>query len=63
METTHTLQIPVPRLTERQWAAAAHLSALLLALLTSWLVCSIVAAVKAWDGEEFRYPLSIRLVG
>lgn len=148
METTHTLQIPVPRLTERQWAAAAHLSALLLALLTSWLVgvagvvaagavyllkrdgsafvaahaaealnfnlsmliyaaaalaigvalvgvtvltlglgviltvpaalvlllalgaiallwlvCSIVATVKAWNGEEFRYPLSIRLVG
>lgn len=142
------IQDPIPRANERQWAAAAHLGALLLALLTSWvvgvagvlaagvvyllkrndsdfvarhaaealnfnlsmliyacvalgigvllfgatlltlglgiivtapaalvlllalgaiallwLVCSIVATVKAWNGEEFRYPLSIRLVG
>lgn len=143
----HT-QDPIPRADERQWAAAAHLGALVLALLTSWLVgvagvvaagvvyllkrddsafvaahaaealnfnlsmliyscvalaigfvlfgatvltlgvaailtvpaalvlvlalgaiallwlvCSIVATVKAWNGEQFRYPLSIRLVG
>lgn len=142
------IQDPIPRADERQWAAAAHLGALLLALLTSWvvgvagvvaagavyllkrddsafvaehaaealnfnlsmliyacvalgigvllfgatvltlglgvivtapaalvlllalgaialmwLVCSIVATVKAWNGERFRYPLSIRLIG
>lgn len=147
MENTRTPQAAYPRLDERQWAAAAHLSALLLALLTSWLVgvagvvaagvvyllkrddsafvaahaaeainfnlsmlvyaavalaigiglfgftvltlglgaivavpaalllllvlgaiallwlvCGIVATVKAWNGEQFRYPLSIRLV-
>ena len=27
-----------------------------------WLVCSIIAAVKAWNGERYRYPLSIRLL-
>jgi len=27
-----------------------------------WLVCSIVAALKAWSGEEYRYPLTIRLL-
>lgn len=27
-----------------------------------WLVCSIIAAIKAWNGEHYRYPLSIRLV-
>jgi len=26
-----------------------------------WLVCSIIATVKAWNGERYRYPLSIRL--
>ena len=26
-----------------------------------WLVCSIIAAVKAWNGQPYRYPLSIRL--
>jgi len=31
-----------------------------LALL--WLVCSLIAAVKAWNGERYRYPLTIRLV-
>lgn len=37
---------PAPHITERQWAAAAHLSALLLAILTSWLVgvAGVVAA-------------------
>ena len=32
------------------------------ALAVAWLVCSIVAAVKAWNGEPYRYPLSIRLI-
>ena len=27
-----------------------------------WLVCSIIAAVKAWNGESFRYPLTLRLL-
>jgi uncharacterized Tic20 family protein len=27
-----------------------------------WLVCSIVAAMKAWGGEAYRYPLTIRLL-
>ena len=27
-----------------------------------WLVCSVVAMVKAWNGESYRYPLSMRLV-
>lgn len=148
METTaSTFESPAPAETERHWAAMAHLSALLLALLTSWaagvagvvaalvvwllkkdaspfvaeharealnfnlsmllyacaavalgiglvgatvftlgigliltlpagillvlacgaigvlwLVCSVVATVKAWNGEPYRYPLSIRLV-
>ena len=118
--------------TDRQWAAAAHLSALVLALLTSWtagfagmlaagiiylskrddsafiaahareafnfnlsmflysalltvlviftlgigiivalpmwgilallwIVCTLVAAFKAYDGQPYRYPVTIRL--
>ncbi|MDH5823390.1 DUF4870 domain-containing protein [Luteimonas sp. RD2P54] len=143
----HTLRTANPAATERQWAAAAHLAALILALMTSWLVgvagvvgagivyllkrddspfaadhareavnfnlsiliyaaaalaagvglvgvtvltlgvgailtlpagivllllvaaiallwlvCSIVAAVKAWNGERYRYPLTIRVL-
>jgi uncharacterized Tic20 family protein len=27
-----------------------------------WLVCSIVAAMKAWSGEPYRYPLALRLL-
>ena len=27
-----------------------------------WLVCSVIATVKAWNGERYRYPLSIRFV-
>lgn len=27
-----------------------------------WLVCSIIAAVKAWNGEPYRYPFTIRLL-
>ena len=26
-----------------------------------WLVCSVIAAFKAWNGEHYRYPLTIRL--
>jgi uncharacterized protein len=30
-------------------------------LAIAWLVFTIVAAVKAYDGEAYRYPLTIRL--
>ncbi len=26
-----------------------------------WLVCSLIAAFKAYDGQQYRYPLTIRL--
>ncbi|QCO67449.1 DUF4870 domain-containing protein [Luteimonas yindakuii] len=32
------------------------------AIALMWLVCSIIAAVRAWNGEEYRYPLTIRLL-
>ncbi|NYZ62622.1 DUF4870 domain-containing protein [Luteimonas deserti] len=32
------------------------------ALALAWLVCSIVAAIRAWHGEMYRYPLTIRLI-
>jgi len=31
------------------------------ALAILWLVCTIVATVKAYDGEVYRYPLTLRL--
>jgi uncharacterized Tic20 family protein len=27
-----------------------------------WLVCSLIAASKAWNGEPYRYPLTLRLL-
>lgn len=33
------------------------------AIAVMWLVCSIVAATKAWNGEDYRYPLTLRLLG
>jgi uncharacterized Tic20 family protein len=30
-------------------------------LAIAWVVFTIVAAVKAYDGEVYRYPLTIRL--
>lgn len=33
------------------------------AIAVLWLVCSIIAAVKAWNGERYRYPLTLRLIG
>ena len=32
------------------------------AIALMWLVCSIVATIKAWNGEDYRYPLTIRLL-
>ena len=48
-----------PSLTDRQWAAAAHVAALLAALLTSWVagVAGAIAALAIWmlvrDKSEF----------
>lgn len=33
------------------------------AIAVVWLVCSIIATVKAWNGERYRYPLTLRLFG
>jgi uncharacterized Tic20 family protein len=27
-----------------------------------WLVCSVIAILKAWNGEAYRYPLTLRLL-
>jgi uncharacterized Tic20 family protein len=35
---------------------------LLVALFVAWLVLSIVAAVKASEGIDYRHPVSLRLV-
>jgi uncharacterized Tic20 family protein len=50
MNTTATLAPAAPAGTERHWAAMAHLSAILLALLTSWMagVAGVVAALAVW---------------
>jgi len=33
------------------------------AIAVVWLVCSVIATVKAYNGERYRYPLTIRLIG
>lgn len=43
--------------------AGLVLLTLVVAVAVMWLVCSIMAAVKAWNGEHYRYPLTIRLLG
>lgn len=32
------------------------------AIAVMWLVCGVIAAVKAWNGEYYRYPLTLRLL-
>ena len=32
------------------------------AIAVLWLVCSVIAAIKAWNGERYRYPLTLRLL-
>jgi uncharacterized Tic20 family protein len=27
-----------------------------------WLACSVIAATRAWSGETYRYPFTIRLL-
>ena len=41
--------------------AGLALLAAIAAIAVAWLVCSIVATIKAWSGEDYRYPLTIRL--
>ncbi|WP_058834302.1 DUF4870 domain-containing protein [Luteimonas abyssi] len=33
-----------------------------MAIAVMWLVCSILAAIAAWNGQRYRYPLSIRIL-
>jgi len=42
--------------------AGLLLAALAIAIAVMWLVCSIIAAIKAWNGEEYRYPMTLRLL-
>jgi uncharacterized Tic20 family protein len=35
---------------------------LALAFGAFWLIVTIIAAVKAGNGEDYRYPLTIRMV-
>ncbi|MGH3906325.1 MAG: DUF4870 domain-containing protein [Pseudonocardiaceae bacterium] len=35
---------------------------ILITIGIAWIVLTIVAAVKASNGEEYRYPLTIRFV-
>lgn len=35
---------------------------MLIALGILWLVCTIMGALKANNGEDYRYPLTIRMV-
>lgn len=44
------VQAPVPAASDRQWAAGAHLAALVAALLTSWMagIAGAVAALVVW---------------
>lgn len=43
--------------------AALLLAVAAAAIAVMWLVCSLVAGFKAWNGEHYRYPLSLRLIG
>jgi hypothetical protein len=42
--------------------AGLVLLAAVVAIAVMWLVCSVIAAVRAWNGEEYRYPLTLRLL-
>lgn len=32
------------------------------ALALTWLVCSIIGTLRAYEGREYRYPVTIRLI-
>lgn len=42
--------------------AGLLLAVLAVAVAVSWLVCSVIASIKAWNGETYRYPLTLRLL-
>ncbi|MEO6227488.1 MAG: DUF4870 domain-containing protein [Thermomonas sp.] len=42
--------------------AGLLLMAIAAGIAVMWLVCSVVAAIKAWNGEHYRYPLTLRLI-
>jgi len=42
--------------------AGLVLLAAVAAIAVMWLVCSIIAMIKAWNGEHYRYPLTLRLL-
>lgn len=42
--------------------AGLLLLAAAVAVALAWLVCSILAAIAAWEGKPYRYPFSLRLV-
>ena len=41
--------------------AGLLLLAVYAAIAVAWLVCSMIAAFKAYDGQPYRYPITIRL--
>ncbi|HST45158.1 MAG TPA: DUF4870 domain-containing protein [Luteimonas sp.] len=43
--------------------AGIALALVVAAIALLWLVCSIVATAKAWNGELYRYPFTLRLIG
>lgn len=43
--------------------AGIVLALVIVAIAILWLVCSVIATVKAWNGESYRYPLTMRLFG
>ena len=42
--------------------AGLLLAVLAVAVAVSWLVCSVIASIKAWSGETYRYPFTLRLL-
>ena len=43
--------------------AGLVLAVLAVAVAVMWFVCSFIATVKAWNGESYRYPFTLRLLG
>ena len=41
--------------------AGLMLLALFVVIALMWLVCSVIAVLRAWNGEAYRYPLTLRL--
>ena len=43
--------------------AGVLLLAVAAGIAVMWLVCSLIAGFKAWNGEHYRYPLTLRFLG